>query len=457
MTSTRAADIVVVGGGSAGAAAAAFLGEAGRRVVLVERRRPDRAGARWVNGIPAWAFDRASLDAPVPPERQGAPGAAHGFVVTVPGAAARVRLPDSPVVDVDMRRLVARLHLMAERAGVERIHGRVAALELSGGRPEVVVIEPGEPGPLLRIRARLIVDASGLAGAVRRRVPELARLCPDPLRSDLCSAAQFQHKVLDPDAGRRYLERHGARPGESLAMTAVAGGFSVVTLFTTHDMSEVGVLTGSIPAGGQPTGSRLHHQVLADNPWIGEALFGGQGAIPLRRPYTTLVAPGVALVGDAACQVYGAHGSGVGMGLIAARMLADAIGALADPGDPDRLQSRYAARFHRDYGGLLAGSDVFRRLSQTLTQDEVAALFGSGLLSTDVVAAGLGQRPPRPTRRSALQAARGALKVPRLAARLVPTIARIAALHHLYGMYPDRPEPGALLRFEAAVRRVAGV
>lgn len=452
----RSFDVVVVGGGSAGAAAACFLAQRGWRVVVVERRQADRAGARWVNGVPAWAFDRAGVHAPTPPERLGAAGIAHGYVVTVPGVAASLRLPDSPVVDVDMRRLVARLRESGAHAGVEFIHGRVAALELLDGRPDAVIVEPSAPGPRLCMRARLVVDASGLAGAVRRRIPELVRLCPDPGRGDLCSASQFQHAVADPEAGRHFLERHGARPGESLALTAVAGGFSVLTLFTTRAMDQVGVLTGSIPALGHPTGARLHHEFVETNPWIGAPLFGGHGAIPLRRPYTTLVAPGVALIGDAASQVYGAHGSGVAMGLVAARMLADAVGSHGDPGDPTRLHARYAAPFHREYGGLLAGSDVFRRFSQSLTQQDVASLLGSGLLSLDVMAAALGQRPPRPTRRSAAQAARGAVRAPRLAARLGPAIARIAALHHLYGVYPELPDGVALARFEATVRRVSG-
>ena len=63
----------------------------------------------------------------------------------------------------------------------------------------------------------------------------------------------------------------------------------------------------------------------ADEPWLGESISGGSGVIPLRRPYARFTAPGLALVGDAACQVFPAHGSGIGMGLIAGRMLADAV------------------------------------------------------------------------------------------------------------------------------------
>lgn len=451
----RTVDIAVVGAGSAGAAVAAMLAEAGRTVVLVDRRPHDRAGARWVNGVPGWAFDRAGMDAPLPPERLGAPGGAHGFVITVPGAEARVRVTDSPVIDVDMRRLVGRLQTRGARAGVLSVVGRVDAVELADGRPIAVEVRPPAGGHGHRIRARLFIDASGLAGVLRGAVPALAAACPPPDRADICTAAQHQHRVTDPDAGRRFMASHGARPGESLALTGVAGGYSVITLFTSPNMDEVGVLTGTIPALGLPSGTHLMHRFLAEQPWIGEALYGGQGAIPIRRAYTVLTAPGVALLGDAACQVYGAHGSGVGMGLVAARILADAVSACVDPGDGGRLHRRYAARFHRAYGGLLAGAEAFRRFSQSLRQDEVAALLASGLLSADVVSASLAQRPPRPTAGAARQAVRGFLRVPRLGARLAPVIGRVAALHHLYRLYPERPDAAALSRFDAAVRRLA--
>ena len=61
--------------------------------------------------------------------------------------------------------------------------------------------------------------------------------------------------------------------------------------------------------------------------------FGGQRAIPLGRPHDTLASDRVALVGDAARQVFSAHGSGIGAGMVAARMLVDAIVRGAGPAE----------------------------------------------------------------------------------------------------------------------------
>ena len=73
-------------------------------------------------------------------------------------------------------------------------------------------------------------------------------------------------------------------------------------------------------------------------------------------------------MGDAACQVFPAHGSGIGMGLIAGRMLADAVADAVDPGDEQVLWG-YQAAFQHEFGGLLAAFDAFRRMSTVLGGD----------------------------------------------------------------------------------------
>ena len=95
----------------------------------------------------------------------------------------------------------------------------------------------------------------------------------------------------------------------------------------------------------------------------------------------------VALIGDAGCQVFAAHGSGIGYGLIAARLLADTLAA----GAP---LHHYAKAWHRQYGGLFAAYDLFRRLSQTLTVPDLERMMDSGLMDPDTVRFGMAQTMP---------------------------------------------------------------
>ncbi len=273
------------------------------------------------------------------------------------------------------------------------------------------------------VRAQIVVDASGLGGA---------RLLgtPAPHRRDLCAAAQAVHALTDPAGARSFLESHGAAEGETLCFTGIAGGYSILNVSVHGD--EVSVLTGSIPADGHMPGRKILETFVDETPWIGARIFGGHRAIPLGRPLDTLVAGSVVAVGDAGRQVFSAHGSGIGAGMIAGRMLAD---ALHETGRPET----YERRWMRRYGGLFAAYDAFRRFSQALTGAELERLMASGLLDADSGAAGLAQRWPRPTLRRALRLPGQLVRVGSLGRRLAEVGARMATLRALYAAYPSLP------------------
>ena len=109
-------DAVVVGAGTAGAAAALNLSRIGLQVALLERRPLEEAGARWVNFVPHWMFDRAQISAPAVPENRGM---ARAFVLTGKYLRSRLTIEPSPVMGVDVRLLVQRLHKLARQKGVQ--------------------------------------------------------------------------------------------------------------------------------------------------------------------------------------------------------------------------------------------------------------------------------------------------------------------------------------------------
>ena len=356
-------DVVVVGFGSAGATAARLFARAGKRVLIIDKRPVGETGARWVNSIPRWCFDAAGVTQPTGDELFGgyASGDDHVFHLVAPGGESRLALKAPPVLHVDMRRLVDRLARQALEAGAVFLQASVREVGVVAERVSSVLVETREGTK--RFRAKLIVDASGIGGAVRKRIPALAGAWPAAEAESRCMAAQFQFAVRDKAALEAFLRSHGALPGHDVAFPGCAGGYSTLTLFTTRSLDQVGVLTGSIPALGVMDAGALLDQFAARAPWLGERLWGGRGAIPVRRPYDELACTGVALIGDAACQVHASHGSGVGMGLLAARALVDAVGHQADPGTSTTLEV-YTRSFHRSYGGLLTAADAFRRFIQ---------------------------------------------------------------------------------------------
>lgn len=432
-------DVVVVGGGSAGAFAAACLARDGRTVALIEERARDDAGARWVNGVPGWMFEAAGLALPQGEERCFGPGP---FAVLGASGGFRVVLPENPLLFVDMRRLLRRLQNLAGEAGV-RIFDRCRAGELSfeSDRPaELSALSRGPRGGSRerRFRARLFVDASGLSGALRRQIPRLQRHCPTPVAERLCQAQQEVRQIGDRSRAARFMEEAGCRPGETLSWTGIDGGFSVLTVTIDAAIERASLLCGTVPGDSRRPPSAHLADFLAKNPWLGGRLFGGAGAIPLRRPYERLAAPGIALIGDAACMVYAAHGSGTGFGLIAGAALAAAVRAHDDPGSAEAAWA-YQESFMRAHGGALASADAFCRMIQSLTGAEVEEVIRAGMVSEGALRASLEHRVPslRDLRLPSLGA--GLLRAPGLSLRLMPHLGRMAAVLALYAGHPRDP------------------
>lgn len=467
MTSARRnVDAVVVGAGTAGANAAYQLAIRGMDTIILEKRDSSRAGAQWHNGVLDWQFEAAGIAPPESPERSESPGITHIFG---PNGSRGVTVRDSPVARADMGLLGSRLRRLAEDAGVE-ILDNIGRFEVRTSNGRIVGIET----PNLTIEAPLFVDASGRRGVLRRFSATLSRWCPDVRGPELCTATDFHLAVADKSGARRFLNRHGANPGEGVTVVGVEGGWSTRAITVSEDLSEVSVLVGCIASGRYSTGPRMMADTRHDEPWMGEVISGGSGLIPLRRPYSRFTAPGLALVGDAACQVFPAHGSGIGLGLIAGRTLADAVAGSPkagvssrgtersrspvtahDPGDEQVLWA-YQHEFQREYGGLLAAFDAFRRMSTALGGEGVGKMVSAGLLSEQMTRAGLDQKWQAPPPSGVPLMAARLSSVPGVAVKMLPMLVRGQLLRSVGERHPQSPDEDQLERWDHRVESLLG-
>jgi len=398
-------------------------------VVCLDSKPLAGAGARWLNGVPLSAFDVAGIPRPVGAELAGA---GHDFYLVAGWQGPKLAVARGGVPELDMRRLVARLQDMARDAGAELWGG--CTLQGVDEQPARVGLST-ERGELY---ARWVVDASGLEGAKLLRQEPVAG-------SDLCAAAQQVRQLEDPVAAAEFFASYGVEVGATLSFAGVAGGFSVLNVWCSDE--QVGLLTGSIPADGHCPGRELLEDFAAEHSWIGETIFGGGRMIPLRRPLTRLCSGRFAALGDAGRQVFPAHGSGIGAGLVAASVLAE---SLADGSGVEG----YNHRWQRRHGGLMAAYDLFRRYSQGMDEHELGVMIQSGLLDHESVQAAMEQRLPSPDPASLARKLRGLARSPRTAASLVPVFVRMARVLALYARYPEGQE--AQRRWARRVARIFG-
>jgi len=259
---TRRVDAVVVGAGTAGANAAYQLARRGLTVVLLERRAADEGGAQWHNGVLDWQFERAGLEPPRPPERAPSSGVTH---LVGPDGTPGVTVHDSPIARADMARLGRRLRGLAAEAGVETID-RLRHLDVLHRGDRTVAVDVTTAHGTEQIAAALFVDASGRTGTLRRRTPILARWCPEVRGGELCTASDHHLRIDDADGAKRFLERHGANPGEGVTIVGLEGGWSTRAITVSPDLDEAAVLVGCLANGRYSTGPRMLEATRAAEP-----------------------------------------------------------------------------------------------------------------------------------------------------------------------------------------------
>lgn len=404
-------DMVIVGAGSAGAGLAAFAAEAGLRVLCVDRRPLDECGARWVNDAPNWMLREAGVVLP----SDATFGHHARFHMFAGWSSTRVSAAAGDTSGIHMPRFVASLQARATRAGAVLRGNTNVAFERTRGRLTI----DGE-----EVDATTVVDASGLSG-----IAALGELHTQP--DDICAAAQEVREIADLDEAHRFFERIGIGTNDIAVFTGVAGGYSIVNVRLVGD--HVGILTGSIPADGHPSGKQLLDTFVREHAWVGARVFGGARAIPLTHARGRLVRGHWVAIGDAASQVFSSHGSGTGAGLIAARMLVDAIQSGAGP-------HGYARAWQRRFGLFYALQDLFRRFTQSLSAAEMTALIENGFPDAPALEAALHQRLAPAHPRQVLSLGRAFAKHPTLATRLAGFVARGAAAAAHFATHPNEGE-----------------
>ena len=391
------ANVTIVGAGTCGAFLGLLLAKAGIKTMIIDQQAFGKTGATWVNGIPNWMLKEADFG---PLKENEIFSKNEPFTILSPKSKSRITLTNNPIVDVNMRKLTKRIirdfKEIPSTMALFNTH-ITSVLKNSHGRIHTIIgtLRKKTKTKNISIRSDLFVDASGMK-AVLRKKSNLNQFCKNVKNSDICLANQEIYSIKDKFGALNYLEKNLAIPTEVLATLGVNGGFSLFRTQFDQDLEYVSFLTGTKANQKGPHAKNIVTRFVKKNKWLKSRISGGSKAIPIRRPYTYLVTEGLALIGDAACQIYPAHASGIGISLIAAKQLAQTVIKQAlegkDIGSITALWP-YALSFHQNYTGNLTVSESFCKFTGSLSKNQIHTLIENKILTKTLLENSLAQKP----------------------------------------------------------------
>ncbi len=427
-------DVIVVGAGTAGCVTAKRCAELGLKTMLLDRRPEPEIGKKVCGDeISKSHFEFTGIE---PPHGKEISSEVKGADVYPPNMSNELNVRGWDDFDgwtIDRQLFGQRLLQRAVQTGVvfkPEVHvvGPILLQERVAG----VVYLDRHTDEKMAISCKLVVDASGFAGAIRKKLddPLVER---DIAKEDvaLCyrEILELKNPMAEPEVARVYLGGDAAPQGYAWVFPK---GPKTIN-------AGVGITGGKGKASPKSYFEIFKHQ----NPLLHDArvLEGGGGAVPIRRPMKSLVTDGVAFVGDAAWQVNPIHGGGIGAGMRAGIILGEvAKQAIARRDLSARGLWGYNTLYLRGFGRRLASLEVFKRLLQAVSDEDMNYGFEKRLLeATDLMAANRGDGLSIGMRSKIGRVKRGASRV-KLLVKLQKAAGLMKKVDRHYAKYPGTPD-----------------
>lgn len=361
-------DVAIAGAGVAGCHAARELARAGHSVALVEKHARDELGHDWWDSIQETTFAEVGLPAPEPPELLGTSGPAK---VYPPLETMELQAPARPaVLHIDRKVFAQRQLKYAGEAGAQ-IHDKTAVNGpiIEEGKVEGMVIHK-QGGELEELRAKLVIDATGMAANIRSKMSE---------------EFGFQRTVEREGTFVTHREIR-KNTSDSREVVLVFGKDNGVRWVNRETEGLVDFFAGVINFENRPDPRDIVDEMVGNDGRCGpEILRGGYGApIPVRHCFDSFVAPGLMLCGDSACQCNPLDGSGIASSLKAAHIAARVAHAALENNrfDAPALWP-YNVEYKRSQGAKFVTLDAMQKFMVSEQKTNLEVLFRRRILKTE--------------------------------------------------------------------------
>lgn len=410
-------DIIVAGGGLAGlivASSAAFHSKQSMKILVIDRNAIPQQGKKTVSGwVCGDAVGKNTVDYMTDRVKisWAHPEIEHpvkGVIAYSPDHETGISFDGEGYI-LNRRLLPQRQLRDATKMGVE-IKERVALRSLIIEGDTVIGVEGDdldskEP---FKKTAKLVIDCTGVTSVLRTNLPIKSFIQRRIDRDDLEATGRYIYNFdpayddktyFDPDYCIIHLDQKLAPGGYGWVFPK---GKSKVNI-------GLGVQQKAFDARNKAMGARTDLKTLIDeyvevNPVVkiprladgadDEGNAWGTWQVSVRRQNDCLVANGYMLVGDSAWMPKPLDAGGIGPAIIAATIAGkDAVEAVESGDTSEDALWKYNKHFINDYGYKTAGLEVFRRMLQGLTNEQINYGMKHFLSKMDIDKITMGEHP----------------------------------------------------------------
>lgn len=362
MTKDYSADIIIVGAGTAGCLFAWRMAERGYQVLVLEKDRLTELGqAIEIFHMPEDQFDLFNIPHPKPPELVHTETIGYTYSPDL-----QVCLPVQGTFYVmNMPAFMQRMQGYASGAGVVFLE-KASVDNVLIDQGALVGVSGTHEGKPFEARGRLVVDTSGLAGAVRTKLPDDFGVENQPVPPEKCLYVCLELRSEIPE---------GFPTGSN--------GYMFHKAFWNKSYGDDVVLGIGQPISFDYAWDKLREwrEEYFGDP--GKVVGHRQGPIPFTRTPFSLVGNGFMAVGDSANQNKPFSGEGVVSGFTAVEIGVEVADQALKKGDASREALwEYNARYQHGQGAKFAGSMAQLPTVAELPREDVNYLFRKGIIFT---------------------------------------------------------------------------
>jgi geranylgeranyl reductase family protein len=424
-------DVVVVGAGSAGCLAAKTVAEAGLRVCLLEAKRREDVGEKVCgDALGEHHFRTVGLDKPQGGELEKR---IEGIRIYSPDSETVFTIAHEDFVGYLLNRRLFGQWLLKQALD----SGAVLFDSVQCSRPIVekgfvsgVLAKNSKTGENVQFAGKVVVDASGFMGVVRRKIPPAMGIESEVDNEDVEACYREIRQLKQETEESKYCEIY-------LNQKITPGGY--MWIFPKGG-ARVNVGLGICMRRRFPNPKEQFCKHILTKPLFEGSLLLTSGAWydPTRRPFDSMVGNGVAVVGDAACLVNPIHGGGIGPSMLSGHLAGKTIvEALEKSAMSREVLWPYNCRYMEMYGGKQASLDSFRLFLIASRDDELNYGMNYKLLTEeDVLKAGLGDDFHLNVTETARRVFRGMRRV-RFLNKLRLTVKMMKQIKAHYRNYPE--------------------